>query len=71
MHLLPSPLDESALFGRTLFYNHELTLLLFEILLFSAVDLAAQDFVLATIVTFVAQKVNGFAVPDLQRKARE
>ncbi|KAJ6657194.1 hypothetical protein lerEdw1_002783 [Lerista edwardsae] len=49
--------DESALFSRTLFYNHELALLLFEILLFSAVDLAAQDFVLATIVTFIAQKL--------------
>ncbi|XP_054856155.1 meckelin-like [Eublepharis macularius] len=49
--------DESALFGRALFYNHELTLLLFEALVFCAVDLGAQDFVLATIVTFVVQKL--------------
>ncbi|XP_061450003.1 meckelin-like [Rhineura floridana] len=49
--------DGSALFGRTLFYNHELVLLLFETLIFSAVDLAAQDFVLATIITFVVQKL--------------
>lgn len=49
--------DESALFSRTLFYNHELALLLFEILLFSTVDLGAQNFVLATIVTFVVQKL--------------
>ncbi|KAL8195036.1 UNVERIFIED_CONTAM: hypothetical protein K2H54_045600 [Gekko kuhli] len=51
--------DESALFGRALFYNHELTLLFFEALVFCAVDLGAHDFVLATIVTFVVQKVNG------------
>ncbi|XP_033012828.1 meckelin-like [Lacerta agilis] len=48
--------DDRALFSRTLFYNHELVLLLFEILVFSAVDLAAQDYVLSTIVTFVVQK---------------
>ncbi|XP_028595875.2 LOW QUALITY PROTEIN: meckelin-like [Podarcis muralis] len=48
--------DDRALFSRTLFYSHELVLLLFEILVFSAVDLAAQDFVLSTIVTFVVQK---------------
>ncbi|XP_062997491.1 meckelin-like [Elgaria multicarinata webbii] len=49
--------DDGALFSRTLFYNHELLLLLFETLVFSAVDLGAQDFVLATIVTFVVQKL--------------
>ncbi|XP_042293719.1 meckelin-like [Sceloporus undulatus] len=49
--------DDRSLFSRTLFYNHELTLVLFDILLFSAVDLGAQDFVLATVVTFVAQKL--------------
>ncbi|XP_044284014.1 meckelin-like [Varanus komodoensis] len=47
--------DDGALFSRTLFYRHELLLLLFETLVFSAVDLGAQDFVLATIVTFVVQ----------------
>ncbi|XP_060109840.1 meckelin-like [Heteronotia binoei] len=49
--------DESALFGRVFFYNHELTLLFFEALVFCAVDLGVQDFVLATIVTFVVQKL--------------
>ncbi|XP_078236652.1 meckelin isoform X1 [Pogona vitticeps] len=49
--------DDKALFSRTLFYNHELALLLFETLLFCAVDLGAKDFVLAAIVTFVVQKL--------------
>ncbi|XP_053126486.1 meckelin-like [Hemicordylus capensis] len=49
--------DDRALFSRTLFYNHELALLLFETLLFSAVDLGTQDFVVAAIVTFVVRKL--------------
>lgn len=49
--------DPSALFSRTLFYNNELALLLFDTLLFSVVDLGTQDFVLAAIVTFVVQKL--------------
>ncbi|XP_075796052.1 meckelin-like [Pelodiscus sinensis] len=49
--------DPSALFSRTLFYNNELALLLFDTLLFSVVDLGMQDFVLAAIVTFVVQKL--------------
>ncbi|XP_077167098.1 meckelin-like isoform X2 [Paroedura picta] len=49
--------DESALFGRAVFYHHELTLLFFEALVFCAVDLGARDFVLATLVTFVVQKL--------------
>ncbi|KAG8144180.1 hypothetical protein E2320_001287 [Naja naja] len=42
---------------RTLFYGHEMLLLLFETLLFCAVDFGAQDFVLSTIVTFAVQKL--------------
>ncbi|XP_070809226.1 meckelin-like [Pituophis catenifer annectens] len=49
--------DDGALFSRTLFYGHELLLLLFETLLFCAVDFGAQNFVLSTIVTFVVQKL--------------
>ncbi|XP_019391529.1 PREDICTED: meckelin-like isoform X1 [Crocodylus porosus] len=49
--------DDRALFSRTLFYNNELALLLFDTLLFSVVDLGAQDFVLAAISTFLVQKV--------------
>ncbi|XP_048371113.1 meckelin-like isoform X3 [Sphaerodactylus townsendi] len=49
--------DENALFGRVLFYNHELTLLIFETLVFCSVDLGAQDFVLGALVTLVVQKL--------------
>ncbi|CAM5151371.1 unnamed protein product [Eretmochelys imbricata] len=49
--------DASALFSRTLFYNNELALLLFDTLLFSVVDLGTQDFMLAAIITFVVQKL--------------
>ncbi|XP_026575517.1 meckelin-like [Pseudonaja textilis] len=49
--------DDGALFSRTLFYGHEMLLLLFETLLFCAVDLGTQDFVLSTIVTFAVQKL--------------
>ncbi|XP_073164235.1 meckelin-like isoform X2 [Lepidochelys kempii] len=49
--------DASALFSRTLFYNNELALLLFDTLLFSVVDLGTQNFMLATIITFVVQKL--------------
>uniref|UniRef100_K7G8R4 Meckelin n=1 Tax=Pelodiscus sinensis TaxID=13735 RepID=K7G8R4_PELSI len=60
------PVDMSVLYtgssllsswSRTLFYNNELALLLFDTLLFSVVDLGTQDFVLAAIVTFVVQKL--------------
>nr|XP_032649662.1 meckelin-like isoform X2 [Chelonoidis abingdonii] len=50
--------DASALFSRTLFYNNELALLVFNTLLFSVVDLGTQDFLLAAIITFVVQKVK-------------
>ncbi|XP_050779185.1 meckelin-like isoform X7 [Gopherus flavomarginatus] len=49
--------DASALFSRTLFYNNELALLVFDTLLFSVVDLGTQDFLLAAIITFVVQKL--------------
>nr|XP_033796595.1 meckelin-like isoform X2 [Geotrypetes seraphini] len=48
--------DDGALFGRTLFYNNELVLLLFDTLLFSVVDLGTQNFVLAAIITYLIQK---------------
>ncbi|XP_030437699.1 meckelin-like isoform X5 [Gopherus evgoodei] len=49
--------DASALFSRTLFYNNELALLVFDNLLFSVVDLGTQDFLLAAIITFIVQKL--------------
>ncbi|XP_063801751.1 meckelin-like isoform X2 [Pseudophryne corroboree] len=47
--------DDRYLFSRTLFYSHELVLLLFDTLLFGVIDLGTQNFVLATILTFVVQ----------------
>ncbi|GCC36060.1 hypothetical protein chiPu_0014551 [Chiloscyllium punctatum] len=50
--------DDRTLFSNVLYYGHELVLLLFDILLFSVVDLGIQDFVLATIITYLVQKVS-------------
>ncbi|XP_043562521.1 meckelin-like isoform X1 [Chiloscyllium plagiosum] len=49
--------DDRILFSNVLYYGHELVLLLFDILLFSVVDLGTQDFVLATIITYLVQKI--------------
>uniref|UniRef100_A0A8C5PZN1 Meckelin n=1 Tax=Leptobrachium leishanense TaxID=445787 RepID=A0A8C5PZN1_9ANUR len=47
--------DERSKFSQTLFYGNELTLLLFDTLLFCIIDLGTQNFVLATIITFAVQ----------------
>ncbi|KAM4614230.1 meckelin-like [Discoglossus pictus] len=47
--------DDRARFSQVLFYGNELVLLLFDTLLFCIVDLGTQNFVLATIITFVVQ----------------
>nr|DBA16749.1 TPA: hypothetical protein GDO54_002289 [Pyxicephalus adspersus] len=47
--------DERYRFCRALFYSHELVLLLFDTLLFCIIDLGTQNFILATILTFVIQ----------------
>ncbi|KAM3828808.1 meckelin-like [Vipera latastei] len=60
--------DDGALFSRTLFYGHELLLLLFETLLFCAVDLGAQNFVLSAVVTFAVQKLVQVARDTLGRR---
>ncbi|XP_053304282.1 meckelin-like [Spea bombifrons] len=49
--------DNRSRFSQTLFYGNELTLLLFDTLLFCIVDLGTQNFVLATIITFVVQMI--------------
>ncbi|CAH2324113.1 meckelin-like isoform X1 [Pelobates cultripes] len=49
--------DDRSRFSRTLFYGNELTLLLFDTLLFCIVDLGTQNFVLATIITFAVQMI--------------
>ncbi|PIO35897.1 hypothetical protein AB205_0211800, partial [Aquarana catesbeiana] len=47
--------DERHHFNRALFYGNELVLLLFDTLLFCIIDLGTQNFILATILTFVIQ----------------
>ncbi|GCB74576.1 hypothetical protein scyTo_0003667 [Scyliorhinus torazame] len=49
--------DDRTLFSNVLYYGHELVLLLFDTLLFAVVDLGAQDFVLAAIITYLVQKI--------------
>ncbi|XP_075045430.1 meckelin-like [Mixophyes fleayi] len=49
--------DNRCLFSRSLFYSQELVLLLSDTLLFCIIDLGTQNFVLATILTFVVQTV--------------
>ncbi|XP_045605694.1 meckelin [Procambarus clarkii] len=45
--------DNNHAFDRVLFYGHEISFILFEMLLFTFVDLVAYDFVLAAVVTFI------------------
>ncbi|KAM5138031.1 meckelin-like [Mantella aurantiaca] len=47
--------DERYRFSRSLFYSHELLLLLFDTLLFCVIDLGTQSFILAAILTFLVQ----------------
>ncbi|XP_036391497.1 meckelin-like [Megalops cyprinoides] len=48
---------DSIAFSNVLYYGHELTLLLFDTLLFCIIDLGSQDLVLATILTSAVQQV--------------
>lgn len=50
--------DEGHSFNDVLYYGNETTLLIFDILFFSIVDLASQNFVLAAILTYLQQEVN-------------
>lgn len=50
--------DEGHSFSDVLYYGNETTLLIFDILFFSVVDLASQSFVLAAILTYLQQEVN-------------
>ncbi|NXO00768.1 MKS3 protein, partial [Rhinopomastus cyanomelas] len=49
--------DEEQSFSDVLYYGNESTLLIFDILFFSVVDLASQSFVLATILTYLQQEI--------------
>ncbi|XP_077144952.1 meckelin-like [Ranitomeya variabilis] len=69
------PIDKSILytddrfrFSRTLFYSNELVLLLFDTLLFCVIDLGTQNFVLATIITFVVQTFVKILRSEIGRK---
>ncbi|XP_069477453.1 meckelin [Ambystoma mexicanum] len=52
--------DESHSFSDVLFYGNESTLLIFDTLFFSVVDLASQNFVLAAILTYLQQEIFRF-----------
>ncbi|ESO89760.1 hypothetical protein LOTGIDRAFT_192673 [Lottia gigantea] len=49
--------DNGHSFDQVLFYGNELTLILFDILMFCMVDYAAQDFVLAGVLTYLVSEL--------------
>lgn len=54
--------DEDFSFKDVLFYGNEATLLIFDTLFFCVVDLGAQSFVLAAVLTYVEQTVSRHCV---------
>jgi hypothetical protein len=56
--------DEGHSFSSVLYYGNEATLLIFDLLFFCVVDLACQDFVLASFLTYLQQEVNLAAYLD-------
>ncbi|XP_003782613.1 meckelin [Otolemur garnettii] len=52
--------DESYSFSDVLYYGNEATLLIFDLLFFSVVDLACQNFVLAAFLTYLQQEIFRF-----------
>ncbi|KFP15504.1 Meckelin, partial [Egretta garzetta] len=60
--------DERQSFTDVLYYGNETTLLIFDILFFSIVDLASQSFVLAAILTYLQQEIFSFIRNTLGRK---
>ncbi|XP_053468126.1 meckelin [Ictalurus furcatus] len=49
--------DDSHSFAEVLFYGNEATLLIFDTLFFSVVDLCSQSFILAAVLTYVQQMI--------------
>ncbi|XP_017308711.1 meckelin [Ictalurus punctatus] len=49
--------DDSHSFAEVLFYGNEATLLIFDTLFFSVVDLCSQNFILAAVLTYVQQMI--------------
>ncbi|XP_032843809.2 meckelin isoform X3 [Tyto alba] len=60
--------DEGHSFSDVLYYGNEATLLIFDILFFSIVDLASQSFVLAAILTYLQQEIFRFIRNTLGQK---
>ncbi|XP_020828549.1 meckelin [Phascolarctos cinereus] len=60
--------DENYSFSKVLYYGNEATILLFDILFFSVVDLASQDFVLAAFLTYLQQEIFRFIRNTIGRK---
>lgn len=57
--------DEDFSFKNVLFYGNEATLLIFDTLFFCVVDLGAQSFVLAAVLTYIEQTVSTHCVPHI------
>lgn len=57
--------DEDFSFKSVLFYGNEATLLIFDTLFFCVIDLGAQSFVLAAMLTYVEQTVSRHCVPHI------
>ncbi|XP_018427914.1 PREDICTED: meckelin-like [Nanorana parkeri] len=60
--------DDRYHFSRAVFYSNELILLLFDTLLFCIIDLGTQNFILATILTFVIQMLVKILRAQIGRK---
>ncbi|XP_065686343.1 meckelin isoform X1 [Patagioenas fasciata] len=60
--------DEGHSFSDVLYYGNETTLLIFDILFFSVVDLASQSFILAAILTYLQQELFRFIRNTLGQK---
>ena len=50
--------DDGHSFDQVLFFGHETTLTIFEILLFTVIDILSQNFILAAVITFVFMEVR-------------
>ena len=58
--------DGGMSFAAVLFYGHELTLLIFEVLIFGLVDLASHNYFLAAAVVFFVMEASCFCLLTVQ-----
>ena len=66
-------IDESYSFSSVLYYGNEATLLIYDLMFFCVVDLACQNFILASFLTYLQQEVNlrifsGFHLKEICQK---